>query len=103
MNKLYSRNAAIKYLKEQTGNMTLRVFNAEVAAGRIPEKPYGNGVRFRQEDLDRWQTITHTHHTDLSKEMGSGMHVSRSSLVGGELSFANLLAQEKYPPHKIGA
>ena len=48
MNKLYSRDAAIKYLKQQTGMMTLKAFNAEVNAGRIPQKPYGNSFRYRQ-------------------------------------------------------
>lgn len=103
MNKLYSRNAAIKYLKEQTGNMSLRIFVAEVEAGRIPEKPYGKGVRFRKEDLDRWQTITHMHHTNLSKETESGTRVSRSSLMDEGLSFANLLARGKFRSRKIGA
>lgn len=103
MNKLYTTNAAIKYLREQTGAMSLKVFTEEVRQGRIPEKPYGKTVRFRKEDLDRWQTITHTHHTDLPKEAESGTRVSRSSLMDGELSFANLLAKEKPLMRKTGA
>lgn len=103
MNKLYTTNAAIKYLREQTGSMSLRVFTEEVKLGRIPVKPYGKTVRFRKEDLDKWQTITHIAHTDYSKETGSGMRVSRSSLMGEELSFANLLAKEKSNVHKLGA
>ena len=87
MNKLYSRNAAIKYLKEQTGNMTLRVFNAEVAAGRIPEKPYGNSVRFRQEDLNKWQTLTYVHRSDCTNVDKSGTHTSHSVLADIGLSF----------------
>lgn len=103
MNKLYTQNAAIKYLREHTGKMSLKVFTEEVKQGRIPEKPYGKGVRFRQEDLDKWQTLTNMHHTDYSKETGSGTHVSRSLLMDEELSFANLLAKQKSPLHKLGA
>ena len=93
MNKLFTQSAAIKYLREQTGQMSLRVFTEEVKQGRIPEKPYGKAVRFRKEDLDKWQTITHMHHTDYSSEVKSGTHISRSSLKGEESSFANLLAK----------
>lgn len=93
MNKLYSRNAAIKYLKEQTGMMTLRIFMAEVSAGRIPEKPYGNTVRFRQEDLDKWQTITNIHHSDYTNVAKSGTHISRSNLMDADLSFVKRQAK----------
>ena len=103
MNKLYSRNAAIKYLKEQTGNMTLNTFNVEVAAGRIPVKPYGNTVRFRQEDLDRWQTLTFAHHSEYTDAANSGTRVSQSSLLDAELSFANLQAKQPPRGRKIGA
>ena len=103
MNKLYTTAAAIQYLREQTGAMSLKVFTEEVKQGRIPEKPYGKTVRFRKEDLDRWQTITHTHHTDYSNEMVSGTHVSRSSLMDEGLSFANLQAKLKSNLRKLGA
>lgn len=103
MNKLYTTNAAIKYLREQTGAMSLKVFTEEVRQGRIPEKPYGNTIRFRKEDLDRWQTITRTHHTDYSKETESGTRAYRSSWETEELSFAKVLAQEKPLMRKIGA
>ena len=94
MNKLYTQNAAIKYLREQTGQMSLKVFTEEVRQGRIPEKPYGKGVRFRKEDLDRWQTITQMHHTDYTNVAKSGTRISRSLLKDAELSFANLVAKQ---------
>lgn len=93
MNKLYTQAEAIKYLREQTGQMSLKVFMQEVAAGRIPEKPYGKRPRFRQEDLDRWQTITQVHHIDCSKEANTGTRTSRSCFKEEEYSFAKLLAK----------
>lgn len=100
MNKLYTQNAAIKYLREQTGQMSLKVFVQEVQAGRIPEKPYGKGVRYRQEDLDRWQTITHIHHIDCSKEANTGTRISRSLFKEEGLSFAKRLAKQNLNAHK---
>ena len=100
MNKLYTQSAAIQYLREQCGQMTVRVFMEEVRQGRIPEKPYGKSVRFRKEDLDRWQTLTHMHHIDCSKEANTGMRISRSLLKDTELSFVNLLAKQKSKTHK---
>ena len=41
MGKLLSRNAAIAYLRESCGSMSMKVFMNEVHAGRIPAKPYG--------------------------------------------------------------
>ena len=52
MGKLLSRNAAIAYLRESCGSMSMKVFMNEVHAGRIPAKPYGKNYRYRQEDLD---------------------------------------------------
>jgi hypothetical protein len=87
MNKLYSRDAAIKYLKQQTGMMTLKAFNAEVNAGRIPQKPYGNSFRYRQEDLDKWQTLTHIHHSESTNVGNTGTRTSHSALADAGLSF----------------
>lgn len=100
MNKLFTQDAAIKYLREQCGQMSLKVFTQEVEQGRIPEKPYGKGVRFRKEDLDKWQTITHIHHIDSSKEANTGTRISRSSFKGEGLSFAKLLAKQQSKTHK---
>ena len=102
MNKLYTKNAAIQYLREQTGQMSRQVFAEEVRQGRIPEKPYGKSVRYRKEDLDRWQTITHMHRTDYSDETVSGMRTSRSLLLDDGLSFADLLAKQTNKKRKIG-
>lgn len=103
MNKLYTTHAAIKYLREQTGAMSLKIFTQEVEQGRIPVKPYGNTIRFRKEDLDKWQTITRIAHTDYTNETASGTRAYRSSLATEELSFAKVLAQEKPQMRKIGA
>ena len=60
MGKLLSRNAAIAYLRESCGSMSMKVFMNEVHAGRIPAKPYGKNYRYRQEDLDLWQINPYT-------------------------------------------
>ena len=60
MGKLLSRNAAIAYLRESCGSMSMKVFMNEVHAGRIPAKPYGKNCRYRQEDLDLWQINPYT-------------------------------------------
>lgn len=103
MNRLYTKHAAIKYLREQIGRMSERAFEEEVNQGRILEKPYGRSVRYRKEDLDRWQTITRTRHIDCSNGTAGGTRISRSSLLDGELSFAKLLAKQTSRARKTGA
>jgi len=96
MNKLLTIGAAIKYLREHTGAMSKKTFLAEVAAGRIPVKPYGaRAVRYRQRDLDTWLNITVIQHTESINAATSGTHTSRSLLMDNELSFAKAL--ELYP------
>lgn len=93
MNKLLTKNAAIKYLREKTGSMSLRTFDAEVNAGRLPVKPYGNTLRFRQEDLESWAKTTYIHHSESIVVANSGTRTSRSVLMDGELSFVKRLAK----------
>ena len=45
MTKLLTQDAAIKYLREMCGCMSPRIFQDEVHAGRIPQKPFGNAYR----------------------------------------------------------
>lgn len=102
MNKLYTKNAAIKYLRGIIGSMSLKTFDTEVSAGRIPMKPYGNTVRFRQEDLDTWLNLTITFRSDYTKEGTSGTHTSRSMLLDGDLSFENLPGAKTSSRRKLG-
>lgn len=99
MGKLLSRNAAIAYLRESCGSMSMKVFMNEVHAGRIPAKPYGKNYRYRQEDLDLWQNIT-KHLSEYSNAEKSGTRISRSSRMDAELSFDNLLVALKKTQQK---
>ena len=102
MNKLYTKNAAIKYLRELTGSMSLHTFEAEIAAGRIPVKPYGNTSRFRQEDLDLWAKITITPLSESTNVATHGTRISRSALMDTDLSFVKRLgAKMKRRQHNI--
>lgn len=96
MEKLLTITDAVKYLRERTGAMSKKTFLAEVAAGRIPVKPYGaRAVRYRQRDLDTWLNITVIQHTESLNAAKSGTHTSRSLLMDDGLSFAKAL--ELYP------
>lgn len=87
MDKLFTTNAAILYLRERVGSMSRKTFLAEVAAGRIPVKPYGAQVRFRKQDLDTWLNITETHHSDFTNAAKRGTPTFRSALMESGLSF----------------
>ncbi len=102
MGKLLSRNAAIAYLRESCGSMSMKVFMAEVHAGRIPAKPYGKNYRYRQEDLDLWQNIT-KHLSEYSSGAKSTTRTSRSLLLGDELSFVKRRAAQLHRPRLNGA
>ena len=99
MTKLLTQDAAIKYLREMCGSMSARIFQDEVHAGRIPQKPFGKkSVRYRQEDLDKWCNITRTL-SDYSNVAKSGTRISRSLFRDSELSFAKVLdAKTKMMP-----
>lgn len=104
MEKLLTITDAIKYLRERTGSMSQKTFLAEVAAGRIPVKPYGaRAVRYRQRDLESWLNITEIHHSDFSNAAKSGTRTSRLSLMDNGLSFAKVLAQHRAMRQPRGA
>ena len=95
MDKLLTVDASIKYLRERAGSMSYKTFMAEINAGRLPYKPYGVKMRFRQQDLDTWLNTTEIHHSDYTNAAKRGTHISRLSLMDSELSFAKLLEQRK--------
>lgn len=101
MGKILSRHAAIMYLRNACGSMSPKTFAAEVAAGRIPAKPYGTTFRFRQEDLDQWQKITQTH-VVFSNVAKSGTPISRSRQVGADMSFVKRRGVQTKTMHEHG-
>lgn len=102
MKKLLTQNAAIAYLRNVCGAMSIKVFQEEVRAGRIPQKPFGKkSVRYRQEDLDKWCNITNVY-SDCSNAAKSGTRISRSLFRDSELSFAKVLAAKMKTTPKYG-
>ncbi len=99
MKKLLTQNAAIAYLRNVCGAMSIKVFQEEVRAGRIPQKPFGKTVRYRQEDLDKWCDITKVH-SDYSNVAKSGTRTSRSLFRDSGLSFAKVLDALTKPQQK---
>ena len=102
MGQIIAKYQAIKYLRERAGRMSEAILDAEVASGRIPVKPFGNKIRFRTEDLDKWLETSEVR-LEYIGVATPGTHTSRSSLLDGGLSFVKRLGARTRNQRPTGA
>lgn len=102
MGQILPKYLAVKYLRERGGCMSNKVFDAEVASGRIPVKPFGHNIRFRTEDLDKWLETSEVRLESISGAT-PGTPTSRSSLLDGGWSFVKRLGVKTRNQRPTGA
>ena len=102
MGQIIPKYLAVKYLRERAGRMSEKILDAEVAHGRIPVKPFGNKIRFRTEDLDKWLETSEVRFESIGVAT-PGTRTSRSSLLDGGLSFVKRLGAKTHNQQPTGA